>query len=56
MKKRLSQSDKSLREGIHLSHAKLAEQVKGVDQSVVFRYENGFTFPPYSVLVQYADF
>lgn len=47
---------KTLRESIHLSQAKLAAQFNGVDQPAVFRYENGLTFPPYNVLIQYADF
>lgn len=47
---------KTLREGIHLSQAKLAAQFKGVDQPAVFRYENGLTFPSFNVLMQYADF
>lgn len=46
---------KTLREGIHLSQAKLAAKL-GVDQPAVFRYENGLTFPSYAVLIQYADF
>lgn len=47
---------KNLREGSHLSQAKLAAKFKGVDQTSVFRYENGLTFPPFNVLMQYADF
>lgn len=41
---------KILREGIHLSQAKLAAKL-GVDQPAVFRYENGLTFPSYAVLI-----
>lgn len=47
---------KKFREGSHLSQAKLAEQFEGVMQSVVYRYESAEFFPPYSVLIQYADF
>ena len=42
---------KTLREGIHLSQAKLAAKL-GVDQPAVFRYENGLTFPSYAVLMR----
>ena len=45
-----------LREGIHLSQAKLAAQFDGVEQPAIFRYENAQSFPPYNVLMQYADF
>ena len=47
---------KALREGVHLSQAKLAAQLKDVDQPAVFRYERGYSFPPYHVLMQYADY
>ena len=47
---------KKLRESSHLSQAKLAAQFDGVDQTAIFRYESGGSFPPYSVLMQYADF
>ena len=47
---------KKLREGSHLSQAKLAEQFEGVMQSAIYRYESAESFPPYSVLMQYADF
>ena len=47
---------KKLRESSHLSQAKLAEQFEGVMQSAVYRYESAESFPPYSVLMQYADF
>ena len=43
-----------LREGVHLSQAKLAAQFEGVEQSAIFRYENAQSFPPYNVLMQYA--
>lgn len=62
MKSQTKQSDivaqrlKDLRERIHLSQAKLAAQFSGTDQPSIFRYENGYSFPPYSVLMQYADF
>lgn len=45
-----------LREGLHLSQAKLAAQFEGVEQPAIFRYENAQSFPPYGVLMQYADF
>lgn len=47
---------KGLREGVKLSQAKLAAQFEGVDQPSIFRYENAQTFPPYSVIMQYADY
>ena len=45
-----------LREGVRLSQAKLAAQFEGVEQPAIFRYENAQSFPPYNVLMQYADF
>ena len=45
-----------LRESVHLSQAKLAAQFEGVEQPAIFRYENAQSFPPYWVLMQYADF
>ena len=45
-----------LREGVKLSQAKLAAEFDGVDQPAIFRYENALSFPPYKVLMQYADF
>ena len=45
-----------LREGVKLSQAKLAAEFDGVDQPAIFRYENALSFPPYKVLIQYADF
>ena len=47
---------KKLRESVHLSQAKLAAQFEGVEQPAIFRYENGQAFPPYHVLMQYADY
>ena len=47
---------KAMREGVHLSQAKLAAQFKDVDQPAIFRYERGYSFPPYHVLMQYADY
>lgn len=47
---------KKLRESVNLSQAKLASQFEGVEQPSIFRYENGQAFPPYHVLIQYADF
>lgn len=47
---------KELREGIKLSQAKLAAQLNNIEQTAIFRYEVGQSFPPYGVLMQYADF
>ena len=55
-KKIVGERLKALREGVHLSQAKLAANFEGVDQPSVFRYENGTTFPSYHALMQYADF
>ena len=44
-----------LRESIHLSQARLAA-VFDLDQPAIFRYENAQSFPPYGVLMKYADF
>ena len=44
-----------LREGIHVSQARLAA-VFDLDQPAIFRYENAQSFPPYGVLMKYADF
>ena len=46
---------KALREGVHLSQAKLAAMFEGVDQPSIYRSENGITFPSFNVLIQYAD-
>lgn len=45
-----------LREGIRISQARLAAIFDGVEQPAIFRYENAQSFPPYGVLMQYADF
>lgn len=45
-----------LRESVHLSQAKLAALFDGIEQPAIFRYENAQSFPPYGVLMQYADF
>lgn len=45
-----------LREGIRISQARLAAIFEGVEQPAIFRYENAQAFPPYGVLMQYADF
>ena len=45
-----------LRESIHISQSKLASQFKNVEQSAIFRYENAQSFPPYYVLMQYAEY
>lgn len=55
-KKIVGERLKSLREGVHLSQAKLAAMFKGVDQPSIYRYENGTTFPSFNVLIQYADY
>ena len=47
---------KELREGIKFSQAKLAACLDNVEQTAIFRYESGQSFPPYGVLMQYADF
>lgn len=44
-----------LREGIRISQARLAA-VFDIDQPAIFRYENAQSFPPYGVLMQYAEF
>ena len=44
-----------LRGGIHVSQARLAA-VFDLDQPAIFRYENAQSFPPYGVLMKYADF
>lgn len=44
-----------LREGIHISQSRLAA-IFDLDQPAVFRYENAQSFPPYGVLMQYANF
>ncbi len=46
---------KELREGVHISQAKLAT-VFEIEQPAVFRYEKGQSFPPYTVLMKYADY
>ncbi len=52
----VAQRLKGLRESVRLSQAKLAANFEGVEQPAIFRYENGQAFPPYGVLMQYADF
>ncbi len=47
---------KDLREGIKLSQAKLAACLDNIEQTAIFRYESGQSFPPYGVLMQYADY
>ena len=39
-----------------MSQTKLAAQLEGVEQSAIFRYENAQSFPPYNILMQYADY
>ena len=46
---------KLLREGVKLSQGKLASML-GMQQTAIFRYEVGQSFPPYQVLMKYADF
>ena len=55
-KKIVGERLKVLREGVHLSQAKLASIFVGVDQPSIYRYENGSTFPSFNVLIQYADY
>lgn len=52
----VAQRLKGLRESVRLSQAKLAANFEEVEQPAIFRYENGQAFPPYGVLMQYADF
>ncbi|WP_251612142.1 helix-turn-helix domain-containing protein [Pumilibacter muris] len=52
----VAQRLKGLRESVRLSQAKLAANFEGVEQPAIFRYEKGQAFPPYGVLMQYADF
>ncbi len=44
-----------LRDGVRLSQAKLGVQL-GLRQPDIYRYENAQSFPPYGVLMKYADF
>lgn len=46
---------KLLRESVKLSQAKLAAQLN-LEQTAIFRYESKTSFPPYSALMEYADF
>ena len=46
---------KELREGMKMPQGKLAALL-GVQQTAIFRYEVGQSFPPYQILVKYADF
>ena len=55
-KKIVGERLKALREGVHLSQAKLAAIFDGVDQPSIYRYENGTTSPSFNVLIQYADY
>ena len=52
----VAQRLKGLRESVRLSQANLAANFEVVEQPAIFRYENGQAFPPYGVLMQYADF
>ena len=47
---------KELREGVKLSQGKLAACFDNIEQTAIFRYESGQSFPPYGVLMQYADY
>lgn len=47
---------KELREGVKLSQAKLASQFDDVEQTAIYRYECGQSFPPFGILMQYADY
>ncbi len=55
-KKIVGERLKALREGVHLSQAKLAAIFDGVDQPSIYRYEKGTTSPSFNVLIQYADY
>ena len=44
---------KSLRSGMHLTQAQLAERI-GVTNSIIGRYETGERFPSYDVMVKIA--
>ncbi len=44
-----------LRDSVHLSQAKLGAEL-GLRQPDIYRYENAQSFPPYGVLMSYADF
>lgn len=44
-----------LREGVRISQAKLAA-IFEIEQPTVFRYEKAQSFPPYAVLMKYADY
>ena len=46
---------KELREGMKMPQGKLAALL-GVQQTAIFRYEVGQSFPPYQILMKYADF
>lgn len=47
---------KALRDGIRLSQAKLAAEFDDVEQTAIYRYECGQSFPPFGILIQYADY
>lgn len=47
---------RELREGVKLSQGKLAACFDNIEQTAIFRYESGQSFPPYGVLMQYADY
>ncbi len=47
---------KSLRENLGISQGKLASHIDKLDQPSVYRYERGLSFPPYHILMGYADF
>jgi len=53
--KEMGERLRTLREGLHLSQAKMALYL-GVQQSGVNRYEKGLTEPSVAVLLKYADF
>ncbi|MET0017949.1 helix-turn-helix domain-containing protein [Oscillibacter sp.] len=46
---------KTLREGIHLSQAKMATLI-GTNQTTIARVETGHTSPPLKLLLWYADY
>lgn len=55
MKEIFAERIKALREGMHLSQAKIA-RLSGVNQSNINRYEKMALFPPHEVLLWYADY
>lgn len=55
MEKTIGQKLRELREGAHLSQAKLGK-ILGCAQNAVFKYESDINFPPKKILLGYADY